>query len=391
MELRPEYSAVPSWLDTDFFETTLRNAYHEKPDLRVIKVFVRPITAKGDNLGSALYRAVIDCEIESNSLKYHLIVKSFPTGDLFRQLVVEMGVFRREFHIYKFTLPAMHALLNKVPDLKESTFSARNFPTSRTDTLVLEDLNADGYQLAERSHQLDLQHCVAALRTLANFHALSIILSINVPRSMETFRESFYIEERREMIAEFLEPNLLSLADLVEGWTGFERFGDKLRMVASQAVDCIINVAKAKRGSIAVLNHGDFWVNNILFKYNDYHAVTDVKIVDFQSCRYASPALDLQYFIYTSPDESVRTDHLDLLLREYHASLGSTLGVLGYGDYLFSMDQLRQEMKDKAIYGLVSACTDLGTVLGQQDCGENSIFQRTFQHLLLHFEMNGIL
>ena len=57
-----------------------------------------------------------------------------------------------------------------------------------------------------------------------------------------------------------------------------------------------------------VLNHGDFWINNMMFQY-DGTATTnpqDIRLVDLQICRFSSQALDLQYFVVTSIQEQVR-------------------------------------------------------------------------------------
>ncbi|KAJ8879477.1 hypothetical protein PR048_020085 [Dryococelus australis] len=69
-----------------------------------------------------------------------------------------------------------------------------------------------------------------------------------------------------------------------------------------------------KNTKMVVLNHGDFWLNNILFKYSESGEIEDVK---FQLTYFASPAVDLHYFLTASPCSDVRDEGTDMLIKQY--------------------------------------------------------------------------
>jgi thiamine kinase-like enzyme len=75
---------------------------------------------------------------------------------------------------------------------------------------------------------------------------------------------------------------------------------------------------------LAVLCHGDFCRNNMLFRY-DSGKPSDAVICDFQNVKYASPAIDLSLFMYLNTSSELRNQHWDDLFGEYHATMTRTL------------------------------------------------------------------
>lgn len=107
-----------------------------------------------------------------------------------------------------------------------------------------------------------------------------------------------------------------------------------------------------------VLCHGDLWVNNLLFSYDESNAVQGVKLVDLQTMRYASPVIDILHFIYTSTELSLREKYLDQLLADYATSLFNTVQQLNENQDTSSesassmLEAIRSQFRDKALYGL---------------------------------------
>jgi hypothetical protein len=60
------------------------------------------------------------------------------------------------------------------------------------DTIVLEDLCAGGFTMAERRQGLDLAHCLLIIRRVARFHAASVVLHDQDPESMAIYEQSFF-------------------------------------------------------------------------------------------------------------------------------------------------------------------------------------------------------
>ncbi|RZF48571.1 hypothetical protein LSTR_LSTR016926, partial [Laodelphax striatellus] len=115
-------------------------------------------------------------------------------------------------------------------------------------------------------------------------------------------------------------------------------------------------------GWLKVLNHGDFWTNNILYKYDDQGNILDLKLVDFQFTRSASPAMDLQLFFVTSLCDRTDIEHLTEIYRvTLNSNLPKSVAPL-------SRAQIQAELNRFEVKGfIVAACLLPGAVINRDE------------------------
>lgn len=93
-----------------------------------------------------------------------------------------------------------------------------------------------------------------------------------------------------------------------------------------------------------VLNHGDCWMNNLLFKLDSKGEVQDMLFVDFQNPKYGSPTQDLFYLILTSVHIDYKLDYFEYFIRHYHEQLTQHLDLLGFTGKQPSLRELHMLM-----------------------------------------------
>lgn len=101
-------------------------------------------------------------------------------------------------------------------------------------------------------------------------------------------------------------------------------------------------VAEPMRSGFKVLNHGDDWLNNMMFKGTE-----DVKLIDFQLSFWGSPANDLIYFFVSSVADDIKTQTYDDLLEIYHSELEKTLQALNYDGHIPTLSEIQIDLIEK--------------------------------------------
>lgn len=81
--------------------------------------------------------------------------------------------------------------------------------------------------------------------------------------------------------------------------------------------------------------------------------------MDFQNCFWASPAIDLQFFFYTSIQQEILLNQRDDLLKHYFHYLHETLTVCGFKESLPTFDQLKDEMHRCLFYAYYAVTCEL--------------------------------
>lgn len=96
---------------------------------------------------------------------------------------------------------------------------------------------------------------------------------------------------------QLLEVSLLNMSKAIQGWTD-QKYNahiavTKLNKLAKTIRDRCADVYKCEPNEFCVLNHGDCWINNIMFKENDDGKVNDVLMVIFLF----SSKISFNYFV----------------------------------------------------------------------------------------------
>lgn len=85
--------------------------------------------------------------------------------------------------------------------------------------------------------------------------------------------------------------------------------------------------------------------------------------MDFQLCSYTSPAIDILYFLNTSPSPDVVENKTDILINEYHSTLSATIKQLGCKTQPLTMEELKAALKRRASYGMLASFSVLPLML----------------------------
>ncbi|KAG8238207.1 hypothetical protein J437_LFUL017514 [Ladona fulva] len=416
---------IPIWMDNSFFQKALREG-GEDPQIEVVDSQVEEALGKGENYVSIVYRALVK---DGNGKEYHLIVKCLPSNEMRKKFANKGNFFRKEIVMYTTVLPAFE----KLKKTKELTlpwakhyysFSDRDY-----DYLVMEDLKKKGFTMRERRKGLDRDHVEAAISALAKYHAHSYAMKVTDPEAFNKFADQYpdtlYGEELKDLYPQIVRNSYEQIAESVRKWGGekYDRIASKMEDRKDTDFDAIFNLlAPIEPG--ALLTHGDFWVNNMMFRYgNSTEAETgsgkplEVKLLDFQIVRYSSPAADLWYFVVTSVDTETRRRYWrDLLENAYLKSFWATLECYGLCDKvpkgLFTMEWLQSEMHRLQRFGFISSVTVTPAVLAQSDdapdmdslteediknpdfeflkMGKEQLFLARFKALVDDFDENGL-
>ena len=355
---------TPSWLNLDFTERVLRISEGDST-IRVIDIFVKPATAKGDNYSSDMMRVAIEFTRNQGDNKVNqrksIIFKFEPIVEgARRDLIAMAGVFDTEITMMMDTLKKMNDMLGYENRLGSRVLHVR---MERPLCLILEDLAPLGFRMADRQAGLDLDHSLLAMRGLGKFHASSVALCEKEPKQKSNYRKGLFSDEYPKEMVAFFTAGFLALANEIEQWSELDKsYARKLRALSSRLYSLGTEAIKRRDDQFNVINHGDCWVNNMLFRYENGKPVQHI-FVDFQMCVYTSPAIDLIYFMSTSPAAEVYKNSMDELLNEYQRTLSITMKQLSCKTTPPSVHEIKQYMREREICALMYSVTALPIML----------------------------
>ncbi|XP_018355492.1 PREDICTED: uncharacterized protein LOC108756290 [Trachymyrmex septentrionalis] len=343
-----------TWLNLSFVEKILRKSEDDN-SIQMIDICSEPATSKGDNYTSDMIRIIAKYSRDQGSCsikeKISIILKILPKlGSIRQKLVIESGLFHTEMSMMSNTLNKMNKLLEPKYRLSGKTLYVQN---ENPMLLAIEDLTSLGFRMANRLSGLDLDHSILALRNLARFHAASVALCEKEPKQKGMYSKGQFNKQQSSEMKDIFIKCTKGLAEEIAHWPEVKQYSEKIAKLSDHIYQIGIDATKLCKEEFNVIIHGDFHVNNMLFRYNNEEKPIDHIFVDFQMCVYATPALDLLFFLNTSPSLDIMENKKNILLNEYFSTLSATMKELNCKTPPPTMKELKATMKQKADYGMI--------------------------------------
>ncbi|XP_055691184.1 uncharacterized protein LOC129794457 [Lutzomyia longipalpis] len=249
-----------------------------------------------------------------------LIVKMLPDTEIMGDLTDKFNAFPKEILLYAKIIPALEEIWMKagypVEFGPKMYFTAEN-PKS---VIVMDDLKALGYKMVPRQMGLSLEEGKTVLAKLAKFHAASVI---------------------------YYDQNGLNY-DLLKEGTVRKNVKNELETYYNAMYNAY-KISQAESTTFNVLNHGDAWTNNLMFNYQNEHP--EVLCVDYQLSSWASPAIDLLYFLICAMNPDTLVKHFDDMIKFYHKELSSNFVKLQKPEKIPTLEEIEKVIRRKGFLG----------------------------------------
>lgn len=247
--------------------------------------------------------------------------------DLQMEFVRTSNAFEKEIFFYKKLIPEFKAYC--------STFDSSIVPKlyfSRDNTIVvMENLQQKRFCVAPFKDLLDVKHIKYILKVLSKMHSASIIYEERKSEKLgKPFRltdeyqdfllEGFFREDKNYLGYKWhiaSQKGVLAVIDKMDESETFKNdFKNKFKELGEKCFEIIKPTKKFRN----VVCHGDLWMKNVLFRYENNIPV-ECKLIDFQLMKYNPPAFDVLKIIFQSTTSEMRKNHFEDFLKYYYDNL----------------------------------------------------------------------
>lgn len=340
----------------------LENFFHHK-NFAISSIIIESLNEVVSGMMAEYYKVIIDSQVDNTTITKSFFCKKLIMYHKIQEIMGKaQGAYEKEDFIYRtFTIES-----NKVPNFSP-TFAPQCYLSLKDDLFILDNLLDLEYSRAKK--ECDLQHCKEALKTIAEFHASSIIIEETKSKLLrqkyslyddnsEIFQDSLYRRDDEYLGRHWFKNCLNSVAKVIDFLPDMPLSKEKIKEKLFHYSEKIYEIITPSKEYRNVVCHGDLSKYNILYRY-DNDDIIDCKIVDFQALRYNPPAHDVVNFIYLCTDLNFRRKHLNDLLDFYYEMLKKQLDrcnmnisvFITYEEFKKSCDYvLPQAVLQKAFY-----------------------------------------
>ncbi|EDV49486.1 uncharacterized protein LOC6553970 [Drosophila erecta] len=354
---------ILEWLNFSDFKDIILST---EPNFdKILSGTSKSATKPGDNFASKLLKVDIDAQLKDKSVKtFSYILKVHTVNDAIN--LSDFNLFPKEIEVYSTYVPSFERLYKDVG--LPVSFSAKSFRLSKDvseEYLILENLQPSGFKMGDRLIGMDLEHTKCTLKKLAQWHAASLkYKELNGPYPPK-YNNGIFTEQTAPVFKRLFAHTKMSFMEEVAKFEGVDEYLHKIPEILNTHVDRVIEDAKIDEEEFNVLNHGDAWINNIMFQYDFDGRVKETLLLDHQVTKYGNPAQDLYYFIMSSTQLDVKVDQFDYLIRWYHENLEEHAKLLNFNGFIPSLKELHVILMQHPIFAVETVLTTLSMCLNK--------------------------
>ncbi|XP_053671386.1 uncharacterized protein LOC128721638 [Anopheles nili] len=336
---------LPDWLNDEFFLRVIREFTHDSAARLCHGCKLRPGTKPGERFASAIFRTTIHYRSRlGKEASLDVIIKTKPlSGGLQRDELDGSDLFLREMRIYSKVLPEIDRRLREINETfsyPRLVFAAESPQT----VLILEDVSGKGWETG--SYLTSLEDVLPAIRSIAKFHAASVVIAQDDPLFSKDHRCD--VAKKLKALDEMLKKSFTDLLGFMRSTAGFEQLVQPVEKLQTTLLDKMIETYGPSTDCLNVLVHGDFHSKNLLHQYSAHGLVRDTMLIDYQICSWTTPAIDLYYLLDTIVDHSVKERHREQMIYLYHSEFHRVLRRLGWLGRVTTLQELHVELLRKA-------------------------------------------
>ncbi|XP_037817363.1 uncharacterized protein LOC119607494 [Lucilia sericata] len=352
---------IPSWIEASLFETVFKEI---EPQFNQTKDFkVKRALSAGENFATIMLRLEADIELKDGSSKtITLMLKTAHNNEMFLEMMKSHNIFDAEATMYREIVPELEQMYKDIG--VEVRFGAKSYELSIDQPyILLEDLKPKGFININRLEGLDMEHTHSVLKKLAQWHAASAVRVARKGAYNKIISEAFFKEETREMMKTIFGSMHRVHLDCIKSFDGHELYYERMCEQINCRTDEMYDGAKVDLSEFNVLNHGDCWSNNVMFRHDAFGNIKETYLVDLQVPRYGSPAQDLYYFLLSSTKYELKIKHFDYFIKYYHSELLKHLKLLNYSKKMPSLKDIHISLHKHNSWALSTVIGVMAAVL----------------------------
>jgi len=221
--------------------------------------------------------------------------------------------------------------------------------------VLLEDLKPKGFYPVQSEHRLsglDEEHTLTVLKKLAQWHAASAVRVATIGPYPTQKMEGLFSEDGKFFMGKITDGLIGYVLKSLSTIEGHEAYYDDVKNMEGHIMENAMQVGAVDPNEFNVLNHADCWINNMLFHHDkETGKLLELCLVDYQMCKYGTVAIDLLYFLLSSPKLELKLNKFEFFVKQYHDQLIKHLKLLNYTQKLPSLIDIHTSILKNGIWG----------------------------------------